>query len=266
MAITLAAVLTVLSLPAARSFFGSLATSGNTRGLISSALASARAIAAKEQRYAGIRFQQDLKGNQYIIFIIQDPALGAYFFRAVKGIEPIKLPDNIGVTDLSVRKDHRTDPQGAESTDYEQIQAGYLDDSNPANIDSDGRNIYITDTTTFSIVFAPSGKLVIHEVRVRNREGDYRPDNSLNDPVYFSMDDIFNSPENIANFNLGMFYQDDYAHLGLGKEFSRSSFVIYNKTDFNGTNNAQQRYDYLMKLNLKPVFINPYTGTIINSR
>ncbi len=256
------ALLTALSIPAARTLFNSLATSGDTKALISASLASARAIAAKEQRYAGIRFQTDLKGNQYIIFIVQDPALGAYFFRAVEGLQPIKLPGDIGVMDLNVRTDHRPNRWGAENTTYRVLNVVDLDDANPANIGFDGRNIYITDTTSFSIVFAPSGKLVIHEVRVRNREGDYQPDNQLGNQDKFSMDDIFNSPPNMANFNLGMFYQDDYAELGLGAEFGRSSFVIYDKTEFGVVSN-NIRYNYLMRLN--PVYINPYTGTIINS-
>ena len=77
--IAVVALLTVLSLPAVRSFFASLANSGNARPMISAALSSARAIAAKEQRYAGIRFQtaydpskSALDAPQYMIFIVYD--------------------------------------------------------------------------------------------------------------------------------------------------------------------------------------------------
>ena len=90
--IAVVALLTVFGLPAIRAFFSSFETQGGTKAMISAALSSARAIAAKEQHYAGIRFQEDLYGHQYIIFIIQDPAIGAYFFRAVEGLESIKLP------------------------------------------------------------------------------------------------------------------------------------------------------------------------------
>ena len=176
------------------------------------------------------------------------------------------------MTDLRVRIDHRPDRWGAQNTDYEQIEVSYLDDSNPANIGFDGRNIYITDTTTFSVIFSPAGKLVIHGVQVVNRDGitDYTSYPEI------SFDDVFNKIAQVdARFNgadlyslpepgAGMFYQDDYADLGLGAEFSRNGFVIYDRTDFYNINNAQEKYDYLMKL--KPVFINPYTGTIINSR
>ncbi len=80
-------------------------------------MASARAIASKEQCYAGIRFQKRYdptnpitQASQYIIFIIKenDKNLSGNLvngFRAVKGIQPIKLPDSIGVMDLFYSSD-----------------------------------------------------------------------------------------------------------------------------------------------------------------
>ncbi|MBA7705233.1 hypothetical protein ES703_114057 [subsurface metagenome] len=95
------ALLVAFGLPAVRTFYGSFESGGSVRGLISAGLASARAVAAKEQRYAGIRFQEDLDGHQYMIFIIHDPtlidstgyAVTASGFRVVEGIKPVKLPD-----------------------------------------------------------------------------------------------------------------------------------------------------------------------------
>ena len=51
------ALLTSLSLPATRTFFDSLGSAGSTQAVVSAAMSSARAIAAREQRYAGLRFQ-----------------------------------------------------------------------------------------------------------------------------------------------------------------------------------------------------------------
>ena len=91
------AMLTVFGLPAVRTLLNSFESQAGARAMISASLASARAIAAKEQRYAGVRFQnryqQDNKGCQYMIFIVQDPSILAWGFRAVGGINPIKLPD-----------------------------------------------------------------------------------------------------------------------------------------------------------------------------
>ncbi len=280
MVIALVAVLTVLSLPAARSFFGSLATSGDGRCLISAALASARAIAAKEQRYAGIRFQQDLKGNQYIIFIVQDPALGAYFFRAVKGIEPVKLPDNIGVTDLTiVPAGQRNLANPAEPKEQYRLDEDVL---TTAQKDQWLNEVWgLNDITTFSVIFSPAGKLVIHGVHVVNRDGitDY-----LSYPEV-SFDDVFNKKAQVdARFNgadiyslpepgAGLFYQDDYwgdntyLDFGLGPEPSRSCFVIYDKQQFEQARREGRAWSgYLYKLTDEMIFINPYTGTIINSR
>jgi hypothetical protein len=95
---------------------------------------------------------------------------------------------------------------------------------------------------------------------VRNQDGIYQPDNT--NPSKISMDAVFNSPVNIETRNVGMFIQDDYAELGLGAELSRSSFVIYDKAQFDKMD-AAGRYNYLKSLEV--VYINPYTGTIINN-
>ena len=154
MTVVIAAVaaLTCLGLPAVRAIFKSFESSGSARAVISASLASARAIAAKEQRYAGVRFQKayhpegPLKAAQYMIFIVQDPNIMAYGFRAVEGTQPIKLPDTVGVMDLRYRPDLFT-PSGD----------GVIDDDDEIN----NLNV-VRDTTTFSVIFSPSGKLVIH--------------------------------------------------------------------------------------------------------
>ncbi len=254
------ALLTVLGLPAIRAFFNSLVSKGPTKAMISAALSSARATAIKERHYAGIRFQKayDLKGPleapQYMVFIVHDPEIMAYGFRAVEGLEPIKLPEAVGVMDLMVRVNHGTHWTDAEDTSDRPIEVDDLDDTNPDNL-VDGTNRNVTDTTSFSLIFSPSGKLVIHYVRVRNRDGDFRPETPAD-----SEDDIFNSPENIASYNTGMFVQDDYAERGLGRESSRNRFVIYDKAKFNVMDKTA-RFDYLQ--NLDAIYINPYVGTII---
>lgn len=231
------ALLVSLAVPAIRAFFNSFECRSGARAMISAVLASARAIAAKEHRYAGIRFQQDLAGSQYIIFIVHDfDKTGlAPGFRAVKGLKPIKLPDSMGVMDLKL---------------------GVGGDGSV--LDTDVIDPWLTDTTTFSIIFSPSGKLVIHEVRVRNRDG--RTDDGSND-------DIFNT-ENNVNAGIGMFYQDDYPELGLGPEpnkrpeSSRNSFIIYDRIGLAKLEPGEKRRNYLSGLEV--IHINPYTGTMIN--
>ena len=220
--ITIAALMVGLTIPAANMLLNSFESESGAKSIISSALASARAIAAKEQRYAGIRFQKRYDPNnnildtsQYIVFIISDPNIrpgvqGNLGCRAVEGIQPMKLPDSIGVMDSNA--------------------------AGNSAIDSDSK---ISNNTTFTILFSPSGKLIIHILWVRNKNG------VTNDS---SMDDVFNSTINVNN-NVGMFIQDEStAYI----EQSRNSFIIYDTKKLKKTDQ-----------NLR-IYINPYTGTIIN--
>jgi len=255
-------LLVAIGSPVMRVIRESFESGSSSKSMISAALSSARAIAAKEQRYAGIRFQQDLAGNQYMVFIVHDFEKTGLNpgFRAVEGLKPIKLPGSVGVMDLMVRINHGTHWTDAEDLLDEPLKVACLDDTNPQNFGLDRKNKYITGTSSFSIVFSPSGKLIIRDVRMRNRDGIYQPNNNLSDKV--SMDSIFNSPDNITNYGIGMFIQDDYAELGLGAESSRNRFVIYDKIRFNKLD-AENRFNYLSSLEL--VYINPYTGRIIST-
>jgi len=227
-------VLAVMTVPATKALMKSFETSAGVRTLIGAALCNGRAIAAKEQRYAGVRFQRDLKGNQYMTFIIHDPTLKplANGFRAIEGKKPIKLPANIGVMDLHIRRNlgDPTDP---------------ADQGIAADVDINAAE-EVMDTTTFSIVFSPTGKLVVHDIRVHDRT---------------SLDDVFNA---VAYVDSGdaMFYQDDYPNMGLGEEPSRKWFVIYDKKAFDAVSAGSRWSDYLMHLD--KVYVNPRTGEVIN--
>ena len=255
-------LLVAFGLPVMRVIRESFESKTGGKSMISAALSSARAIAAKEQHYAGIRFQRDSAGNQYMIFIIHDFEKTGLNpgFRAVQNFKPTKLPDSMGVMDSMVRINHGTNWTDAEELLDEPINVAYLDDTNPQNLGPDQKNRYITDTSSFSIVFSPSGKLIMRDVRVRNRDGIYQPDNGLTNKV--SMDSIFNSPQNITMYGVGKFIQDDYAELGLGAESSRNGFIIYDKIRFDKLD-AIERFNYLSRL--ETVYINPYTGTIIST-
>ena len=187
-------LLVVFGLPVMRVIRESLESKTGGKSMISAALSCARAIAAKEQHYAGLRFQRDSDGNQYMIFIIHDFEKTGLNpgFRAIETFKPTKLPEGLGVMDSWVRTNHGTNWTDAEELLDEPLIAAYLDDTNPQNFGPDQKNKYITDASSFSIVFSPSGKLVMYNVRVRNRDGIYQPDNGL--PNKVSMDSIFNSP------------------------------------------------------------------------
>ena len=232
-------LLAVVGLPAAKKVLNSFESSLSVRYLISAALANARAIAARQQAYAGLRFQQDLAGNQYMIFIVlEEPGnMGGLTigFRRVEGYKPMKLPTNVGVLDY--RRDD-------------------------IDIDEEQK---LTDGTAFSIVFSPAGKLVIHDVRTRNKDGYV--DSSANSNT--GTDQVFNKKTEVDAGD-AMFYQDDYIgddlnsypNLGLGQELSRNNFIIYDKRALDAVNEASRWTDYLQHLEV--IYISPYTGQIIN--
>jgi type II secretory pathway pseudopilin PulG len=257
--IGIAALMVALTIPAANMLLNSFESESGTKTIISSALASARAIAAKEQRYAGIRFQKRYDpsnptgASQYIIFIIQDPEIMAFGFKAVEGLQPIKLPDSVGVMDLTIVTVRNM------NNPVNPTQIRIDDPINGGNtaIDSDQE---LFDTTTFSIVFSPAGKLVVHGVRVRNRDGKTDSD------IPRSNDDIFNTVYNVETARIASFYQDDYwtNPYAFGPEPSRTSFIIYETQKFKETATNLRWTNYLSRLNR--VYINAYTGTIINEK
>jgi len=241
------AVLAVLTVPAVRALLHSFESGSSTRAMISATLASARALAAREQSYVGIRFQTaydpdgPLKAPQYMIFIIHEEPrnMGNVRdgFRAMEGLKPVKLPDSVGVMDWSMIEAAQA---AAEPAVWE-----------PGSLEE------VTDLTAFSIVFSPSGKLVIHDVRVRNKDG-YTTDSSN--------DEVFNTANNVTNAAnpVGMFIQDDYGELGLEEEASGNSFIIYDRGRFERAYKKGQGYSgYLAEVG--PIYVNPYMGTLIST-
>jgi len=219
------ALLIIFGLPAVRALFRSFEAEGGAKAMISAALSTGRAIAAQQQRYAGIRFQnkyqQDGKGCQYMIFIVYDSEIphqkqGNLGCRAAEGFKPIKLPDSIGVME-------------------------------DVNSNSEVYDNELTDKTTFSIIFSPSSKLIIHGLWVRNRDGDTGNG---------SKDDIFNSKSQVKN-GIGMLFQDESGDI----EPSKNSFRIYDRNIFEKVDKNRRYDDYLKHLNV--IYINPYTGTMI---
>jgi len=259
--VAIVAVLLFLAVPAAKYLFNNIETPAGVKAMIGSALNSAKAIAAKEQRYVGIRFQhacyKDSQGNihpelsplkmpQYMIFIEYQPPKQSGSndedtFNAVEGIEPIKLPENIGVMDLLL-------------TPTEGYTKAISDDTDISTDDQ------LLDTTTFSIVFSPSGKLVVRDVLTRNRNG-FTSGNTQT-----SEDDIINTWGQVKN-GYAMFWQDNDTFNGLRliQEPSRRNFIIYDRNVLRSLLAGERYSRYLKELkNKKMIYINPYTGTFIN--
>jgi type II secretory pathway pseudopilin PulG len=242
------AVLVTLGLPAIRAFLHSFESSGNARAMISAALASARAVAAKERRYAGIRFQKaynpddpdPLNAPQYMIFIVYNADMlpsvqGNLGCHAVPGVKPVKLPESVGVMDLILGS------MGDEPVDTD------------ADISEDNE---LRDVTTFSVLFDPAGRLVLHTHKAQQRQAS---------------DSVFNTQLNIES-GVGMFIEDvDGASIQPFDELSRTGFIIYDRQTFKqayenrpATHPDGTAYSgYLARLVSEAAYVNRYTGTII---
>ena len=163
------ALLVGIGVPAAKQLMSSFETTSGVQNTIEAALSAARALAIKEQTYAGVRFQKIWRdydpdnAPHYMIFIVHEPGLAPFVnaFRAVEGLKPIRLAENFGVMDLWIKTDYIGDPEGTE----ELIQVIGNDSASDARIDEQRE---FDDTTTFSIIFSPSGKAVIHQAGVWN--------------------------------------------------------------------------------------------------
>jgi prepilin-type N-terminal cleavage/methylation domain-containing protein len=257
-------ILAAISTPAVKGLYNSMVTEGSAKSMVQAALSNARSIAISRQKYAGVRFQQDTKGNQYMIFVVHNSETDS-FFNAVEGRQPVKLPDNFRVTDLRIRENYssETDPDYDEITDNELQDSGNLI-SGSYNNKLDGINKYIFDSTTFTIVFSPSGKVIIREARMRNRDGITYPDNFDGSVSNDSWDNVFNSEKNVLGESSGKFIQDYYAKYGLGNEYSRRYFVIYDKDKFKQMDGDEREY-YLFD-ELEPIYINPYSGELVKRK
>ncbi len=239
-------VLVGIGVPAVRALFNSFESTSGSRAVISAALASARAIAAREQRYVGVRFQKAFNPDdplnpfaesQYMVFIIHDYEKTGYAagFRAVRGIKPIKLPDSVGVMDHYYRADYNNDQK-----------SDFLAVGSDADILVPAWS-RVRDLTTFCIIFAPSGKLMIHDVRVmRTGAGD----------------DVFNEEARVE-LGTAQFIQDSHPGLGLGQEVSRTGFIIYDRRAFKQAYEKGRPYSGYLQSLLPEIPINPYTGTVI---
>jgi len=231
------AMLVVLAIPGINAMQKSFNSTG-AEGMISAALSTARTLAIKNGHYAGVRFQKAgnaLQSDQYMIFIAyggRDQTNWVCGFVAVEGYKPIKLPENINVIDKIRRRERTSQVCGNPFHEDPLVETDLSD------------NVNITDTSTFSIVFSPTGRLVTQEVRCR------RKDNNNNET-------IFNDPPT------GMFLEDNHDDSGIGVENSRREFYIYDKEKFEKMTTSSQKIIYLD--GLKPVYVNPYTGELIKN-
>jgi prepilin-type N-terminal cleavage/methylation domain-containing protein len=270
------AILTAVVIPAVRALSGSFGSAGAAKTMVEAALSSARAIAMREQHYAGVRFQKayhpegPLHASQYMILVIHDPdgmkpdpndndfATG---FRAVAGVKPIKLPDKVGIMDLCVVTDRvRSNPSSSKHV--------CIDELGSDQDESIDESFELSDVTTFSIVFSPSGNVLVYGLRVGNRNGIRE---TVDHAAKTSDDSVFNKRQEVeSDQHPAMFLQDDYfeendqPELGFGPENSRTDLVIYDRELFQQAFVQGRAWtDYLA--DVKPLYVGRNTATLFEA-
>jgi prepilin-type N-terminal cleavage/methylation domain-containing protein len=130
------------------------------RTTLASLLASARAEATGTQQIVGVRFEQDAKGYTYgvIVHLAPDwhvwPSRSNDFITMVapKGREPVRFP------------------KGVEFAAADELSC---DRDSDGDVDADDANLALSrdilDATTFTILFAPSGQVMVRNVCVTQR-------------------------------------------------------------------------------------------------
>ena len=245
----------------------SFQSEGGAVSMINAALNSARTMAVSRQRYVGVRFQKlctstdpadPLKGlmdaPQYMIFIVHEEVKNnggvGDGFRAMEGLEPIKLPPTDGRHGIEL--DHAVTRKS----------------TSPSNCATRRRSPSCS---------RPSGKLIMHNVRVRNADGVYRPDNAAG-----AAEDVHGRHVQLGREHLpgqqagacssrttisrGRTTQADDLDYGLGEEPSCTSFVIYEPPQLRMVYDQKTAWtDYLSRLAAKAFYVSPYTGDLISS-
>jgi len=114
----------------------------SAENMIRGAISQARSHAATNQRYAGVRFQFDRtgweKGRQYLVLIENQP-IASNTFVAVPNVKPLLMPDGLGVISLGVNNDNML-------------------------LDNEASPTGILGSTTFSIIFSPTGQIVFKNI------------------------------------------------------------------------------------------------------
>jgi len=206
--IAIIAMLVGLGVPAGRAFFNSFETEGGTKSVINGLLTSARTIAVKEQKYAGVRFQQ-ANDTQYAIIIISETE--------------IPYPQNL------------TDPD--DPLNYT-VPFVALEGQRLMNL---GRKLGVAPADSIidssdicgNIIFSPQGQLVRKWIMMY-----------VNPRL---KDEIYNDTKP------ALFDEDTVPRL------SNRAFGIYNVKDWENSGYSDEFF-----AELEPIYINRYTGMIIN--
>jgi type II secretory pathway pseudopilin PulG len=229
-------ILAAISIPALSNMTAGASTNA-ARTMLRSAFSSARAKAAASQAYVGVRFQQTDEGKTYAVFVEPVPEQTASFLvlQATSQTEPIALPDGV---ELIPNMDGIASPDD------------YMAD-------------HLKELTTFTVLFAPDGRIIRKRVQVRRRTFP-------SDPRMYDV--IFNNPQdpNVADYLL---LEDRYLPLDDPtteppvdnyNEISQVSLMIYEQEK--RKNAGQTPYTGYVRAQALRQHLNVYTGDLVRGQ
>lgn len=247
------AIMVSLVMPAGSSMIQSHRKS-SAKNLIKTSLAQAQAYAAKERKYAGIRFQLDASGRQYLILVeakrivISNGSVipGAWdFYDLMDLYVPV---DNVQPTAM---------PTGTVV-----LNASELDFDIDANTEVEDWEL--EDATTFCVIFSPSGQLVKKPAQCGPRVDPTVT--QLEYLVYANLDDTIFVGTEIMPPREGLPLSGDLICLNNSPrsvKYSQTGLLLFQLKELEEMSPIE-RYDYIMdSLVSKALMINVYTGKLI---
>lgn len=209
---------------------------------VRSALSLAQAYAAQHQKYAGIRFQQTNDGRQYLVMIVKD-GYRASRYVAIPNAKPSPLSSGIGLISAEV-----DNPQSGGTRD------NYLD--NNAGV---GDLECIEGARTFSIVFSPTGQLVVKYVEVQPERG-----HKIFGTQLATTRDTTDGFYRLLSHD----YDQDTSAPWCAGELSTTGLYIYEQNEMDEVDPSLRYSEYIGQHgasdSVEQILINIYTGGIID--
>ena len=247
-----------MSVPAYNSIMKSHRNTAS-KNLIRASLLRAKAHAAGTQRYTGIRFQFgpgaiDPAGDeaerkwlttkkQYLVLIEKVSNSTLYDFAAVADVKPSILPPGVVVM--------------ANNLDFD-----YDGDVDVQDFDED---IDLLDGTTFSIIFSPSGEMVVKTVQIVRRN-----DPSVVDAIFGDSADVDDEDRTSTDPPASLLYFDDPSYMSESfwvsapwcqEESSMTGFVLFEIGSVMDMAWGEELRQFIT--DAQPTLINAYTGSLL---
>jgi len=272
--VSIIAIMISLVMPAGSSMIQSHRMS-SAQNLIKTALTQAQAYAAKERKYAGIRFQLDGGGQQHLILVESKQIV-------ITDSNGRGVPyNNYNVMDLYVPVDNVLPMMMPTGTLV--LNANYEDIDLPLSQDGIIEDFELDAAATFVVLFNPSGQLVKKPAQCGPRVVDPGiPVAQLTYDAYANQLDLVIAGFFIPPPSEGLPLPGDEIILPTALKYSQTGLLLYKQNELE-TLNPVERFEYIFNPadppdgvdndgngrvddyfnKVQPLMINVYTGKLI---